>query len=174
MSTLPAYLQPLSVSVQPLSDAEAAGDIQITNNGFFPPIRLLDFVEEKKGKSAFSPAERLRVLRWAVQEVNDDLQDQYCIWSRRGYETLADIKQDYVDVVDGKELGVLVNAYHEAVFAYAAMILNKDYAGTAVTRYAEPRAGLMQEGASNEQLRYRQAIYRLTGKEGRAAFVELL
>lgn len=178
-ASIPRYLSPSSVTLEPL-DAVLSTELVISNDGFFPPVPLAAFVQRHKGQSAFAVEERLRVLRWAVQQVNAELAEQVCAWLRAGFYTLQAVPQLEFDQANPantatpEPIQTLVNAYFEAVFAKASANLREEYSLTAITQMAEPRASLMLEASQTEHLRYRQAIYYLTGKAGQAACVELI
>lgn len=178
-TSIPSYLNPSSVTLAPL-DAVLSAELVISNDNFFPPVPLAAFVQRHKGQSAFAVEERLRVLRWAVQQVNAELAEQVCTWMQAGFYTLQAVPQlEFDQTVNpttqtAEPLQTLVNAYFEAVFAKASAGLREEYSLTAITQFAEPRASLMLEASQTEHLRYRQAIYYLTGKAGQAAYVELI
>ena len=97
-------------------------DIEIGNNGFFPPLNLGDFQERYRISSEYRQNTIGAQTVAALIEVNRLLNPKLCEWQRTGYTELA-----AVPAVELGELHELVELYKTAVFARAKAKLVRQY-----------------------------------------------
>lgn len=86
-------------------------DVPVLNNGFFPDLNLGELQEQEVTPSDHRQDFMLDHLENARVEVNRLLHDYWCMWVRRGKETLADVPADTPDE--------LTKLYKRAVYARA-------------------------------------------------------
>lgn len=97
-------------------------DVQIGNNGFFPPLNLGDLQEAYRIPSDYRQHTIGAQTVAALIEVNRALNARVCEWQRLGYTELA-----AVPAVELGELHELVELYKVAVFARAKAKLIRQY-----------------------------------------------
>ena len=181
-ASLPSYLQATKATDQPGVPVL----LFIENNGFFPNVCPEDFSKTYLVDGSYANERRVEVLKLCMLTVNDELAAQVCKWQRQGYLRLEDLPQDEIELVyrvtddqgqttETREIiKEYLEAYRQAVFCKAMELLNERYRATDTKQYAVPKADNMERAADNWEVEYRLCIYKLTGRRGQSAFVELI
>lgn len=164
--SIPSYLQPKEEKPQ------ETNLVNLGNDGFFPEIWLRDFEESYTVNNTHTESRKLRQLQNAMQETNDELEEQVCEWTKKGYYALAEVPQDTLK--DSVSCGLFLRIYRQAVYAKAMQMLNDRYRDTDTTEYAVPKADNMEETADHYEYEYRLCIRKLTGRQGTSVFAELI
>lgn len=103
-------------------------NIEIGNNGFFPPLNLGDLQERYRIPSEYRQHTIGAMTVKAIIEVNRALLRKYCEWHNAGYANLGDVPCDELGTYGTPDhIHEITELYKTAVFARAKANLIRQY-----------------------------------------------
>ncbi|WHI45030.1 head completion/stabilization protein [Microbulbifer sp. VAAF005] len=107
----------------------------LQNSGFFPDISLGDYQKMYSAPASLMQEKVEHLLRLAMIEINEGLEDQQALWEEEGYSTLAEVPAKLV----GGKSRLLVH-YQRAVFSLATAMAFREFPTVARREVGEHQA----------------------------------